>query len=251
MATKGETDGVVAVVTGAGSGIGRAVARALLRDGHRVVACGRRRPPLQETLGAIGAEQGLAVTADVTEEAQVEALFDAAREAFGRVDFLFNNAGLFGPTRAVGEYPREAWDEVVATNLTGMFLCARAAFQAMAAQDPRGGRIVNNGSISATYPRPGAIAYTTTKHGVTGLTKALALEGRELGIACGQIDIGNADTELTRTLAAGRPAGSPEEPRFDVGHVADAVAAMAALPLDANPLFTTMMATRMPALGRG
>lgn len=241
---------LVAIVTGGGSGIGREVARALLRDGHRVVVAGRRREPLEESLAG-RSRRGLAFTADVTDERQVEALFAATVETFGRVDFLFNNAGLFGPMLPVAAYPLADWEGVVRTNVTGMFLCAREAFRRMARQDPSGGRILNNGSISAQFPRPGAIGYTASKHAVTGLTRALALEGRELGIACGQIDIGNAETDLTREIAAGQPAGTPPEPSFDAAHVGDLVAQLAALPLDANPLFTTLMATRMPALGRG
>lgn len=241
---------MVAIVTGGGSGIGREVARALLRDGHRVVVAGRRREPLEDSVaGAPG--RALAFTADVTDEERVQELFAAAVETFGRVDFLFNNAGLFGPMLPVAEYPLADWERVLQTNVTGMFLCAREAFRTMAAQDPSGGRILNNGSISAEFPRPGAIGYTAGKHAVTGLTRALALEGRELDIACGQIDIGNAETDLTREISTGLPAGARPEPSFDASAVGDLVAHLVALPLDANPLFTTLMATRMAALGRG
>jgi NAD(P)-dependent dehydrogenase (short-subunit alcohol dehydrogenase family) len=241
---------VIAVVTGAGSGIGRAVSRALLDAGWSVVAAGRRADRLEATLG--GAD-GIAVPTDVSDPDAVDALFAAARERYGRVDLLFNNAGI-GVTAPVAELSVEAWRRVVDTNLTGAFLCARAAFRVMAAQDPRGGRIVNNGSISAHVPRPHSIAYTATKHAVTGLTRSLSLDGRELGIACGQIDVGNAATDMTERMSAGvlqADGTTAAEPTMDVAHVADAVLYMASLPLDANVQFMTVMATAMPYIGRG
>jgi NAD(P)-dependent dehydrogenase (short-subunit alcohol dehydrogenase family) len=241
---------VIAVVTGAGSGIGRAVARALSDHGWSVVAAGRRPEPLAETLGD---RDGLAVATDVADPDAVDALFAAARERYGRVDLLFNNAGI-GVTAPVTELSVEDWRRVVDTNLTGSFLCARAAFRVMAAQDPRGGRIINNGSISAAVPRPHSIAYTATKHAVTGLTKSLSLDGRELGIACGQIDVGNAATDMTERMSAGvlqADGRTAVEPTMDVAHVAEAVLYMASLPLDANVQFMTVMATRMPYIGRG
>jgi len=241
---------VIAVVTGAGSGIGRAVARALLEDGWNVVAAGRRPEPLAETLGG---GDGLAVPTDVADPQAVDALFAAARERYGRVDLLFNNAGI-GVTAPVADLAYDDWKRVVDTNLTGSFLCAQAAFRTMAAQDPRGGRIVNNGSISAYVPRPDSIAYTATKHAVTGLTRSLSLEGRAFGIACGQIDVGNAATEMTERMGAGvaQADGSTRpEPTMDVANVARAVLYMASLPLDANVQFMTVMATAMPYIGRG
>jgi NAD(P)-dependent dehydrogenase (short-subunit alcohol dehydrogenase family) len=241
---------VIAVVTGAGSGIGRAVARALSDHGWSVVAAGRRPEPLAETLGD---RDGLAVPTDVADPDAVDALFAAARERYGRVDLVFNNAGI-GVTAPVTELSVEDWRRVVDTNLTGSFLCARAAFRVMAAQDPRGGRIINNGSISAAVPRPHSIAYTATKHAVTGLTKSLSLDGRALGIACGQIDVGNAATDMTERMSAGvlqADGRTAAEPTMDVAHVAEAVLYMASLPLDANVQFMTVMATRMPYIGRG
>jgi NAD(P)-dependent dehydrogenase (short-subunit alcohol dehydrogenase family) len=242
--------GRTAIVTGAGSGIGRAVARALLDAGWSVVAAGRREPPLTETLAG---GDGLAVPTDVSDPDAVTALFAAARERYGRVDLLFNNAGI-GTNAPVAELSVADWRRVVDTNLTGSFLCAQAAFRTMAAQDPRGGRIVNNGSISAHVPRPHSIAYTATKHAVTGLTRSLSLEGRPLGIACGQIDVGNAATELTERMSAGvlqADGRTAPEPTMDVAHVAAAVLYMASLPLDANVQFMTVMATAMPYIGRG
>ena len=238
----------VALVTGAGSGIGRAVARALLDAGYRVVLAGRRREPLEET-GA-GDERATVVPDDVGDPAAVEALFGG----LDRLDVLFNNAGTFGPPGPLEELDAGAWQHVVDTNLTGAFLCAQAAFRLMKAQEPRGGRIINNGSISAHVPRPGAIAYTATKHAVTGLTKAIALEGRAHDIACGQIDIGNAQTEMTAPMERGVPQADgtvAPEPTMHVRHAADAVLYMAGLPLDANALFLTVMATKMPFVGRG
>jgi NAD(P)-dependent dehydrogenase (short-subunit alcohol dehydrogenase family) len=241
---------MIAVVTGAGSGIGRAAALALLAEGWSVVAAGRREEPLRET---IGDADGLAAPTDVTSPASVAALFARTVESYGRVDLLFNNAGM-GASAAVAELAVEDWQRVVDTNLTGTFLCAQAAFRAMAAQEPRGGRIINNGSISAYTPRPFAIAYNATKHAVTGITKSLSLEGREFDIACGQIDIGNAATEMTERMHAGVPQADGSlkvEPTMDVADVARAIVYMASLPLDANVQFMTVMATKMPYLGRG
>jgi NAD(P)-dependent dehydrogenase (short-subunit alcohol dehydrogenase family) len=239
----------VAVVTGAGSGIGREVTRALLGAGYRVALAGRREEALRET-----APDALAVPTDVTDPTAVAALFARVREELGRVDVLFNNAGTTGPAGTPDEIDPAAWTAAVETNLTGSFLCARAAFAAMRAQDPRGGRIINNGSIAASTPRPGTIAYSATKHAVTGLTKSLALDGRPFDIACGQIDIGNAETAIAEKMAKGvpQPDGSIRpEPTMDVGEVGRAVAHMASLPLDANVLFMTIMATNMPYVGRG
>ncbi|OXM73716.1 MULTISPECIES: SDR family oxidoreductase [Amycolatopsis] len=244
--------GGVAVLTGAGSGIGRHVARALLEDGYRVALAGRRADALAET--AAGAPDALVHAADVADPAQVSALFEAVTARWGRVDVLFNNAGTFGPAGDPDEIPVEAWQQTVAVNLTGAFLCAREAFRIMKHQDPRGGRIINNGSISAHTPRPGSAAYTATKHAITGLTKSLSLDGRAYDIACGQIDIGNAATEMTAGIARGaRQADGRElpEPTFDVRHVAEAVRYMAALPLTANVQFMTVTATKMPFIGRG
>ncbi len=246
----------IAAVTGAGSGIGRAVTRGLLAAGYRVALAGRRADALDETLAAIEGTQGYSLTipTDVTDPEQVHNLFAGVRAEWGRLDLLFNNAGLFGPSTPLDDLGVEQWRSVVETNLTGSFLCAREAFRAMKDQDPRGGRIINNGSISAQVPRPHAVAYTATKHAVTGLTKAISLEGRPFGIACGQIDIGNAATELTAGLARGalQPDGSTQpEPMMDVRHAADAVLYMARLPLDANVQFLTVMATNMPFIGRG
>ena len=244
----------VAVVTGAGSGIGRRVAQALLGRGHRVALAGRRAETLEAARAGHGADAALVVPADVTSEADVDALFDAVLARFGRVDLLFNNAGAFGPTAPVDEYPVDAWRALVDTNLTGAFLCARRAFGQMRRQDPRGGRIVNNGSISAHTPRPHAIGYTATKHAMTGLTKAIALDGRPLGIACGQIDVGNAATEMTTAMERGvlqADGSTAAEATMDAAHVADAVLYMAGLPLDANVLSLTVTATRMPFVGRG
>nr|WP_285738158.1 SDR family oxidoreductase [Kitasatospora phosalacinea] len=244
----------VAVITGAGSGVGRAVARELASTGWRLVLAGRRAGALAETAAGLGPDRVLAVPADVTDEEQVEALFDAAAGHFGRIDLLFNNAGTFGPSAPVEEVAADDWRAVVDLNLTGAFLCARAAFRRMKAQDPQGGRIVNNGSISAHVPRPHAIAYTATKHAVTGLTRALSLEGRPHRIACGQIDIGNAATDMTAAMATGvRQADGriAPEPTMDVADVARTVRHMAELPLEANVQFATVMATAMPYVGRG
>jgi NAD(P)-dependent dehydrogenase (short-subunit alcohol dehydrogenase family) len=245
--------GRVAVITGAGSGIGRAVAAALGASGYRVVLCGRRRAPLDGVAQEIGGET-LVVEADVAVEAEVERLFARTREAFGRVDLLFNNAGIFPRAAAIDEVALEDWRASLDVNLTGAFLCTRAAFRTMRAQDPRGGRIINNGSISAHVPRPHSAPYAATKHAITGLTKATALDGRPYDIACGQIDIGNAETEMTRGFAQSvrQADGSLKaEPVMDVRHVAEAVLYMAGLPLSANVQFLTLAATTMPWIGRG
>jgi NAD(P)-dependent dehydrogenase (short-subunit alcohol dehydrogenase family) len=247
--------GRVAVVTGAGSGIGRAVTRMLLENGWRVALAGRREPALRETLaGAPSPPDALAVATDVTDEAQVRALFAAVVTRWGRIDLLFNNAGLFGAPAALDELDPQQWRAVVDTNLTGSFLCAQEAFRVMKAQRPQGGRIINNGSVSAHVPRPRAAAYTASKHAVTGLTKAISLDGRAVGIACGQIDVGNAVTELSAAIGHGalQPDGSIlPEPMMDVRYAAETVLHMAALPLDANVQFVTVMATNMPLMGRG
>jgi NAD(P)-dependent dehydrogenase (short-subunit alcohol dehydrogenase family) len=245
---------LVAVVTGAGSGIGRVVARALLEAGHRVVLAGRRAERLDETASDAAEGAALVVPSDVSRPESVQALFARTREQFGRVDLLFNNAGLFGAPAPLEDVAYEQWQAVVETNLTGAFLCAQEAFRAMKEQRPPGGRIINNGSISAQVPRPNAIAYTATKHAVTGLTKAISLEGRRHDIACGQIDIGNAATEMTAGIAQGALQAddtTAAEPTMDAHHVARGVLYMASLPLDANVQFLTVMATRMPFIGRG
>ena len=245
----------VAIVTGAGSGIGKAVAQALLGDGWLVVLAGRRAEPLQAVAQASGAgARALAVPTDVTDPAAVTALFERAVGAFGRVDLLFNNAGISGPPKLLEDLTPQDWRGVVDVNLTGMFLCLQAAFRVMKAQTPRGGRIINNGSISATTPRPNSIAYTATKHAVTGLTKAASLDGRKYDIAVGQIDIGNAATDMTRRMAAGILQANGQtavEPVMDVANVGRSIVYMASLPLDANVMFHTVMATRMPFAGRG
>ncbi len=239
-------------MTGGGSGIGRAVAGALVADGWTVVIAGRRRGPLEAA--AAGSSQLRPVVADVTDEASVRGLFDDAVAAYGRVDLLFNNAGMGGPPRDLDEIPLSEWQQVVDVNLTGAFLCTREAFRVMRHQDPRGGRIINNGSISAHTPRPRSIAYTATKHAITGLTKATALDGRPFGIACGQLDIGNAATDMTTVMAEGilQADGSIRaEARMSVGDVGRAVVYMAGLPLEANVATMTVMATTMPYIGRG
>ena len=246
----------VALVTGGGSGIGRAAALALARDGYAVVVAGRRIEPLEATVmaGQASGARMLAVTADVGDPASVEALFTKTRDAFGRLDLLFNNAGQFSPSVPLEDLTYDQWQSAVNTNLTGAFLCTQAAFNTMKAQDPRGGRIINNGSISAHAPRPNSAPYTATKHGITGLTRSTALDGRKYDIACGQIDIGNAATEMTDRMAQGvlQANGSiVPEPRMEVEQAARAVVYMASLPLDANVLFLTVMATKMPFVGRG
>ncbi|MFE9751198.1 SDR family oxidoreductase [Saccharothrix saharensis] len=244
----------VSVVTGAGSGIGRVVARALLDAGHRVAFAGRRADRLTEAAEWAPAGKVLVVPTDVTSEESVDALFDTVRERWGRVDVLFNNAGTNVAATPLEDFTLAQWSKVVDTNLTGAFLCARAAFRVMREQDPRGGRIINNGSVSAHVPRPDAVAYNASKHAITGLTKSISLEGRRHGIACGQIDIGNAATPLTERMDEGvRQADDTiaPEPTMDVAHVADAVRYLAALPLSANVQFMTVMATTMPFIGRG
>jgi len=242
-----------AIVTGAGTGIGKAVALALSADGYRVALAGRRRDALEET-AAEAAGETLVQPTDVTDPEAVKALFDAAVGHFGRVDVVFNNAGIGAPPVEMDELTIDQWKAVVDTNLNGMFYCTREAFRVMKAQSPKGGRIINNGSISAHAPRPFSAPYTTTKHAVTGLTKSTALDGRVHDIACGQIDIGNAATPMTVRMSKGVPQANGTtavEPVMDVAHVANAVVHMASLPLDANVQFMTVMATKMPFIGRG
>jgi NAD(P)-dependent dehydrogenase (short-subunit alcohol dehydrogenase family) len=248
--------GRIAIVTGAGSGIGRAVAIGLVRDGFSVVLAGRREAQLQETAGLSGgpASRLLPIATDVTRDDDVRALFERTAAAFGRLDLLFNNAGVSAPGVPLEELTLDAWNSVVQTNLTGAFLCTREAFGLMKRQDPMGGRIINNGSISAYVPRPHSAPYTASKHAVTGLTKSTSLDGRKYNIACGQIDIGNAATEMAARMAAGVPQANgtiAAEPLLDVDHVVNAVRYMAGLPLDANVQFLTVMATAMPFIGRG
>jgi len=245
--------GKVALVTGAGSGIGRAVAVALAGAGYRVAIAGRREAPLQETAGLAGGKL-LILPTDVTDPDSVTGMVAATVTNYGRLDVLFNNAGTTAPPLPTDELPVDAWRRVIDTNLTGVFLCAQAAFRAMKSQDPRGGRIINNGSIASVTPRPHMAAYTASKHGVTGLTKTLALEGRRYDIACGQIDIGNVQTNLGINMSGGTLQADfslKPEPTFDVRHVAEAVLYMAGLPLSANVLNMTVMATTMPFVGRG
>ena len=242
----------IAVVTGAGSGLGRVISAALLDAGYRVALAGRRADALHETAGEH--EHALAVPTDVRDEESVAALFGAVRDTWGRIDLLVNNAGMFGPGGTVDTMSPADWRNAVDTNLTGSFLCAREAFALMRGQQPGGGRIINNGSISAHTPRPGSAAYTATKHAITGLTKSLSLDGRPFGIACGQIDIGNAATEMTERMSGGVPQADGSikpEPTFDARHVAEAVLYMAGLPLDTNVQFLTITATTMPFIGRG
>jgi NAD(P)-dependent dehydrogenase (short-subunit alcohol dehydrogenase family) len=246
----------VAIITGAGSGIGRAVALALTEEGYAVVLAGRRPEALEETARRAQAAEAnpMVVRTDVTDPESVSALFERTVEAFGRVDVLFNNAGINVPGVPIDQLTIEQWQSVVDTNLTGPFLCTREAFAVMKRQEPRGGRIINNGSISAYSPRPNSAPYTATKHAITGLTKSTSLEGRQYDIACGQIDIGNAATEMTERMAQGIPQANGQvmvEPRLDLVHVAKAVVYMAGLPLDANVQFMTVMATTMPFIGRG
>ena len=246
----------VALVTGAGSGVGRAVALTLEAAGYSVVLAGRRAAELENTAAQAQHKPGhtLSVPTDVTSPASVESLFAVTRQAFGRLDVLFNNAGISAPAVPLEELTFEQWNAVVAVNLTGAFLCAQQAIRLMKTQDPRGGRIINNGSLSAYVPRPNSAPYTATKHAITGLTKSISLDGRKHNIACSQIDIGNAATEMTERMSSGVPQANGEmmiEPRMDVRHVAEAVLYMANLPLEANVQFMTVMATTMPYIGRG
>ena len=246
----------IAIVTGAGTGIGRATALALLRTGYGVVFAGRRAEPLQKAVADAGslAANALAVPTDVADPASVKALFDATHARFGRLDLLFNNAGTGAPPVPLDELSFEQWKTVLDANLTGAFLCTQQAFRLMKNQSPRGGRIINNGSISAHAPRPNSAPYTATKHAITGLTKSTSLDGRAFDIACGQIDIGNAATDMTERMTRGVPQANGEmmvEPRMDVEHVANAIVHMAALPLESNVQFMTIMATKMPFVGRG
>ncbi len=248
--------GKIALVTGAGSGIGRATALALAKEGYSVVLAGRRLAALEQTLAEAGPDAGrvLAVPADVADEASVRALFAKTRETFGRLDLLFNNAGTNVPAVPLEELTAEQWRHVLDVNLTGAFLCTREAFRLMKEQSPRGGRIINNGSISAHAPRPNSAPYTASKHALTGLTRSTALDGRKYDIACGQIDIGNADTAMAARSKAGVLQASGQiaaEPTMNVEDVARAVVYMASLPPDANVLFLTVMATQMPFVGRG
>jgi NAD(P)-dependent dehydrogenase (short-subunit alcohol dehydrogenase family) len=249
------TTSKIAIVTGAGTGIGKAAALALLEDGYRVVLAGRRAEPLAEVIALSGAgERALAVPTDVSDIDSVRALFEAALQAFGRVDVLFNNAGVSAPGIPLEGLTLAQWKNVVDINLTGMFLCIQQAFRVMKAQTPRGGRIINNGSISATTPRPNSIAYTSTKHAVQGLTKSASLDGRKYDIAVGQIDVGNAATDMAQKMAAGILQANGEiaiEPLMDVSIVGQSVLYMANLPLEANVMFHTVMATKMPFAGRG
>ncbi len=246
----------IALVTGAGSGIGKQISLALLRDGYAVVLAGRRQEPLEETVKAAGefGVNALVVPADVSDPASVKNLFAKTREKFGRLDLLFNNAGIFAPPMSLEELSYEQWKLAVDINLTGVFLCTQEAFRLMKEQSPRGGRIINNGSISAHAPRPFSVSYTATKHAITGLTKSTSLDGRRYDIACGQIDIGNASTDMTELMKKGtlQADGSTQvEPTMDAGHVAKAILYMDSLPLDANVQFMTVMATKMPFIGRG
>ncbi len=246
----------VAVVTGAGTGIGKASALTLLRDGYRVVLTGRRKEMLDQAIAEAGpaGERATAIVADVSNPESVRSLFAQVKQKFGRLDVLFNNAGVNAPGVPMEELTFEQWKQVVDINLTGPFLCTQEAIRIMKDQDPRGGRIINNGSISAHAPRPNSAPYTSTKHAITGLTKSTSLDGRKYDIACGQIDIGNAKTELAARMATGVPQANGEiavEPMMDVAKVGDAVLHMANLPLDVNVQFMTIMATKMPFVGRG
>ncbi|TCR62081.1 SDR family oxidoreductase [Bosea sp. BK604] len=246
----------VAIITGAGSGVGRAVAIAFLKDGYKTVLAGRRADALDETIKLSGApvEQALAVPTDVTKPDSVKALFAACKDKFGRLDVLFNNAGVNAPGVMLEDLSLEQWQAVVDTNLTGPFLCTQEAFKLMKDQSPRGGRIINNGSISAHAPRPNSVAYTATKHAITGLTKTASLDGRKYDIAVGQVDIGNALTEMAQRMTQGVPQANGKievEQVMDVNHVATSVLHMASLPIEANVLFLTVMASKMPFVGRG
>ena len=248
----------IALATGAGTGVGRAVALALAKAGYSLVLAGRRPEPLETVKGEINAlgAQALAVPTDVSKRESILKLFETVKSSFGRLDVLFNNAGIGAPAVPLEDLPFDTWQQVVATNLTGMFLCTQEAIKIMKAQNPRGGRIINNGSISAHAPRPYSVAYTATKHAVTGLTKSTSLDCRQYDICCGQVDIGNAATPLTERMVTGDGVLQPDgrkmiEPRMDAEHVGNAVVYMASLPLDANVLFMTVMATQMPFIGRG
>ncbi len=252
-----DVTGRIALVTGGGTGVGKAISRGLSREGWRVVLTGRRKNVLEETASELSRETGNEVNwiaADVGDPDQVRALFDELRDTFGRLDLLVNNAGISNSQVSLEEISFEEWNSVVAANLTGAFLCTQQAFRLMKAQEPRGGRIINNGSVSATTPRPNSAPYTATKHAITGLTKSSALDGRPFDIACGQIDIGNAASDMTAKMSGGVPQANGElasEPTIDPAHIAQAVAYMAGLPLDANVLTLTVMATQMPFVGRG
>jgi NAD(P)-dependent dehydrogenase (short-subunit alcohol dehydrogenase family) len=246
----------IAVITGAGTGIGKASALALMRNGWSVVLSGRRKELLEDVAreGQATGQRSLVVPTDVADPAAIRHLFARTKETFGRLDLLFNNAGIGAPAVPMEDLPFEKWKAVVDTNLTGCFLCTQEAIKIMKDQTPRGGRIINNGSISAHAPRPNSVAYTSTKHAVTGLTKSTSLDGRKYDIACGQIDVGNAETPLASRMRDGVPQANGEvrpEPLMNVEHVADAVVYMASLPLDANVQFLTVMATKMPFVGRG
>jgi NAD(P)-dependent dehydrogenase (short-subunit alcohol dehydrogenase family) len=250
-----KANGKIAVVTGAGTGIGKAAALALLAEGYGVALAGRRAEMLEQAVAESGAgDRALAVVTDVGKQASVRNLFAQTMERFGRLDVLFNNAGTGAPPVPMEDLTLEQWQNVLDANLTGAFLCSQEAIRIMKAQDPKGGRIINNGSISAHAPRPNSVAYTSTKHAITGLTKCISLDGRKHDIACGQIDIGNAITPLTERMTKGMPQANGDiaiEPRMDVKHVADAIVYMASLPLEANVQFLTVMATKMPFVGRG
>ncbi len=244
----------VALITGAGTGIGRAAALALGRIGYSLVLVGRRREPLEETASLTGQANSMVQPCDVSDASSVEELFKRVNGSHGRLDLLFNNAGMSAPPTTIDELEVDTWNQCVGVNLTGSFLCARQAFKMMRNQSPQGGRIINNGSISAHTPRPCSTAYTSTKHAITGLTKCLSLDGRQFNIACGQIDIGNAGTDMAAKFPLGVPQASGDirpEPIFDVDHCGDAIAFMAGLPLETNVQFLTIMATTMPYVGRG
>ena len=246
----------IAVITGAGSGIGKASALALMKHGWSVVLAGRRKELLEDVAreGQATGEKSLVVPTDVADAASIRNLFARTKETFDRLDLLFNNAGIGAPAVPMEDLPFEKWKAVVDTNLTGSFICTQEAIKTMKDQTPQGGRIINNGSISAHAPRPNSVAYTSTKHAITGLTKSTSLDGRKYNIACGQIDVGNAETPLASRMKDGVPQAFGEvrpEPLMDVQHVADAVVYMAGMPLDANVLFLTVMATKMPFVGRG
>ena len=251
-----DSNGKVAVITGAGSGIGRSSALLLLKDGYSVALAGRREDPLKETIELAGDDgsRGIAVSTDVGDPKSIGNLFDQVKNTFGRLDVLFNNAGIGAPRTNMEDLPLEDWQRVVDTNLTGSFVCAQHAIRIMKDQDPMGGRIINNGSISAHTPRPDSVAYTATKHAITGLTKSISLDGRKYDIACSQVDVGNAATPMTQRMSNGVPQASGDtiaEPPFDVEHVGETVLYISNLPLDANVQFITIMATKMPYVGRG